>query len=191
MGSVVRPPLRVLRLRMPLILRRAWSVVADLVVGYALKFGVVGVFGYLIDVGVFNALRVDTGDGPVLASSFWAKAVSVSVATLATWIGNRYWTFRDRRRTDFALELVEFAAISGVGMAIALACLYVSHHVFGARSLVADNIAANGVGLVLGTLFRFLMYRYWVYGDHRVGTRDAPEASSPHPNRSVGTPAGH
>lgn len=176
---------------MPQIARRAWRVVADLIVGYALKFGVVGVFGYLIDVGVFNFLRVDAGDGPVLASSFWAKAISVSVATFATWIGNRYWTFRDRRRKDFALELLEFAAISGAGMAIALACLYVSHNVFGARSLLADNIAANGVGLVLGTAFRFLMYRYWVYGDHRSGTRGTAEASSPRPSTSFETSAGH
>ena len=36
------------------IAKRAWRAAADLVVGYALKFGVVGVFGYLIDVGVFN-----------------------------------------------------------------------------------------------------------------------------------------
>jgi putative flippase GtrA len=175
---------------MPSIVRRAWRGVAALVVGYALKFGVVGVVGYLIDVGVFNALRVDAGNGPVLSSSFWAKAISVSVATLATWIGNRYWTFRDRRRKDFALELLEFAAISGAGMSIALACLYVSHHVFGARSLLADNIAANGVGLVLGTLFRFVMYRYWVYGDHRLGTKGAADASSPRPSDSVETSIG-
>jgi putative flippase GtrA len=176
---------------MPLIARRARRAVADLVVGYALKFGVVGVVGYFIDVGVFNALRVGSGDGPVLTSSFWAKAISVSVATLATWIGNRYWTFRDRRREDFALELVEFAAISGAGMAIALGCLYISHHVFGARSLLADNIAANGVGLVLGTAFRFIMYRYWVYGDHRVGVGNAPEASAPRPSTSVETSTGY
>jgi putative flippase GtrA len=176
---------------MPQIAKRAWRAGADLVVGYAFKFGVVGVFGYLIDVGVFNGLRVDTGDGPVLASSFWAKAISVSVATLATWIGNRYWTFRDRRRRDFALELLEFAAISGAGMAIALACLYISHHVFGARSLLADNIAANGVGLVLGTAFRFLMYRYWVYGDHRARAKGSAPAERAGGSTSVPTSAGH
>jgi len=173
------------------IAKRAWRAAADLVVGYALKFGVVGVFGYLIDVGVFNLLRIDAGNGPVLASSFWAKAISVSVATLATWIGNRYWTFRDRRRKDFALELVEFAAISGAGMAIALGCLYVSHHVFGARSLLADNIAANGVGLVLGTAFRFVMYRYWVYGDHRTTLVGVSAGTGQRPATSVESSTGH
>lgn len=139
--------------------------------GYGFRFGVVGVCGYAIDVGVFNALRVDLANGPIVESSFLAKMVSVSIATLATWFGNRYWTFRDRRRHDHLREFVEFSAVAGVGMAIGVACLYVSRNVIGAQSLLADNIAANGVGLALGTGFRLLMYRYWVYGDGRTGAR--------------------
>jgi putative flippase GtrA len=140
---------------------------------YALKFGVVGGGGYLLDVGLFNSLRVDLGDGPVTGSSFTAKAVSVFVATIATWFGNRLWTFRDRRRHDVALEFVEFMAIAAAGMSISLGCLFVSRNILGATSLLADNISANVVGLILGTVFRFLMYRYWVYGDRRRGTRAA------------------
>jgi putative flippase GtrA len=152
--------------------------VRDLLLGYALKFGVVGAVGYLIDVGVFNGLRLDLGDGPVTGSSFTAKAVSVSVATIATWFGNRLWTFRDRRRHDVALEFVEFAAIAAVGMSISLGCLYLSRNVLGATSLLADNISANVVGLALATTFRFLMYRYWVYGDGRRGSRTATASRS-------------
>ena len=51
----------------------------------------------------------------------------------------------------------------------------ISHYVLGFTSLLADNIAANVVGLVLGTAFRFLMYRYWVFGSAR-RTRLAPTA---------------
>jgi len=147
--------------------------VRGLLLGYALKFGVVGAVGYLIDIGIFNGLRVDLGHGPVTGSSFTAKAVSVSVATIATWFGNRLWTFRDRRRNDVALEFVEFAAIAAVGMAIGLGCLYVSRSVLGETSLLADNVSANVVGLALATTFRFLMYRYLVYGDGRRGSRAA------------------
>jgi putative flippase GtrA len=136
-----------------------------------MKFGVVGSLGLVLDVGVFNALRVDlSGSGPILDSSFVAKAISVSIAIVATWFGNRHWTFRDRRRHDFLREFVEFAAIAVFGMTISLGCLYVSHTVLGFESLFADNIATNVVGLVLGTTFRFLMYRYWVYGDGRQGS---------------------
>ena len=48
-------------------------------------------------------------------------------------------------------------------MAIAVATLGISHYVLGFTSPLADNIAANGVGLALGTAFRFWSYRRWVF----------------------------
>ena len=60
-------------------------------------------------------------------------------------------------------EFVEFLAVSLGGMAISLLCLWISHHVLGLTSALADNISANVVGLGLGTIFRFVLYRYWVW----------------------------
>ncbi|MDO9396432.1 MAG: GtrA family protein, partial [Herbiconiux sp.] len=37
--------------------------------------------------------------------------------------------------------------------------------------LLADNISGNVIGLALGSLFRFVMYRLWVFGPHRKSTR--------------------
>ncbi len=147
----------------------AWGVrVYRGLVSYALKFGAVGAVGYAIDVGIFNALVLGTaGSAAWFAHPMGAKAVSVTVATLVTWFGNRFWTFRERRRANVLRELIEFAAIALVGMGIAVACLYVSHYVLGFTSLLADNISSNVVGLALATTFRFLMYRFWVYGAHR------------------------
>ena len=53
------------------------------------------------------------------------------------------------------------------GMGISLACLWISHHLLGFTSLLADNISTNVIGLALGTAFRFFLYRYWVFGHHR------------------------
>lgn len=140
----------------------------DRLVRYALKFGVVGLLGYVIDVGLFNLLRLGVfGEGHFVQGPIGAKLVSVSVAVLATWFGNRYWTFREHRRRNVALELVEFSVVAIGGLLIGLACLGVSHYLLGFDNLVADNISGNVVGLVLGTTFRFLMYRFWVYGHHR------------------------
>lgn len=137
-------------------------------VTYALKFGVIGLVGYVIDVGLFNLFRFEhVGEGTWMATPVGAKVISVTVATIVTWFGNRYWTFRDRRRANFFLELLEFSAIAALGMGIAVACLYVSHYLMGFTSPLADNISANVVGLGLATAFRFLMYRFWVYGSHR------------------------
>jgi putative flippase GtrA len=140
----------------------------DLMVRNVLKFGIVGLAGYFIDVFVFNALRLGaTGTDHFFQDPIGAKIVSVTIATLATWFGNRYWTFREHRRKNFLLELFEFSVVALGGLGIGLLCLWVSHYLLGFTSLLADNISTNVIGLVIGTTFRFLLYRFWVYGHHR------------------------
>lgn len=135
---------------------------------YALKFGVIGLFGFVVDVGIFNLLRLGLfGHGHFFQGPIGAKIISVAIATVVTWFGNRYWTFREHRRKNYLLELVEFSVVSVGGLLIGLLCLWVSHYLLGYTSLLADNISSNIVGLFLGTAFRFLLYRFWVYGHHR------------------------
>lgn len=149
---------------MTTLLQRLWHGVA----AYAVKFGVVGLIGFGLDVLVFNLLRVGVfGHDHLAQSPIGAKVISVSVAIIFNWIGNRYWTFREHRRKNFVLELGEYIVVSLGGMAIAVGCLYLSHYVLGFTSLLADNLASNVIGLGLGTLFRFFLYRFWVYGHHR------------------------
>jgi putative flippase GtrA len=136
------------------------------------RFGLVGGVGFIVDVGVFNLLRTTIMDpghmhgGPVIA-----KLVSTTLAILVNWLGNRFWTFRERRRADVLRESVEFFAVSIAGMGIGLVCLWVSHYVLGYRSLLADNISGNVIGLLLGAVFRFVLYKAWVFSDRRGGVR--------------------
>jgi len=140
----------------------------EFIVKYALKFGAVGLVGFAVDLGLFNLLRLGVfGSEHMFQDPLGAKVISVTVSTLVTWFGNRFWTFREHRRQNVALELVEFAAIALVGMGISLLCLWVSHYVLGFDNLLADNISTNVIGLGIATAFRFLMYRFWVYGHHR------------------------
>lgn len=127
-----------------------------------IKFGLVGAVAFVVDVGLFNLLRF--GPGEVLGDKpLTAKAVSVAVATCMAWYGNRQWTFRRRRTSAPARELLQFALINVIGLGIGLVCLFVSHYLLGLRSPLADNVSANGVGLVLSTLFRFWTYRTFVF----------------------------
>lgn len=132
------------------------------------RFGAVGAVGLVIDIAVFNLLRATVfapeliHEGPLLA-----KIVSTTVAIGCNWIGNRYWTFRQHRGRQLVREGVEFGVVSVGGMLIGLACLWVSRYVLGFDSLLADNIAGNVIGLGLGTLFRFTLYRMWVFAPHR------------------------
>jgi putative flippase GtrA len=131
----------------------------------ALKFLTVGGLGYVVDLLVFNALVYAGGDGPLNHKPLTAKTLSVVAATLVTYTGNRVWTFRHRGRTGVAREYVLFFLLNGVGLAIALCCLGISRYVLGLSGPLADNLAANVIGVGLGTLFRFWSYRRWVFPD--------------------------
>ena len=137
-------------------------------IGQFTRFGVVGLVGLVIDLAVFNLLRAtvlspdNLHEGPVLA-----KVISTSLAIVANWIGNRYWTFREHRGRQLWREFVEFLIVSLGGMLIGLACLWISHYLLGFTSILADNISTNVIGLALGTLFRFTFYRLWVFAPHR------------------------
>jgi putative flippase GtrA len=132
----------------------------------AAKFGVVGAVGFVVDVGVFNLLRYAGDPGLLEHKPLTAKAISVTVATMVTYLGNRHWTWAERARSGVRREVVLFFVLNGIGMAIALGCLAVSHYVLDLRSPLADNISANVVGLVLGMIFRFWSYRTFVFRRH-------------------------
>lgn len=144
------------------------------------RFGLVGLVGLAVDVGVFNLLLLTVlqpaavHEGPIIA-----KVISTSLAIVTNWMGNRHWTFRHDRRHNWLREGIEFGIVSVLGMGISLLCLWVSHYVLGFTSLLADNIATNGIGLVLGTAFRFTFYRIWVFKQGREPGKNAEAALLP------------
>jgi putative flippase GtrA len=145
------------------LVRRAHDAM-DVVVREMVKFGAVGAAAFVVDIVVFNLLRFGLdGEGPLEHKPLTGKVLSTVCATLVAWLGNRLWTFRHRRRTAVHHELALFVLFNAVGMGIAVACLGFSHYVLDLRSPLADNISANGIGLVLGTLFRFWSYRTFVF----------------------------
>ncbi|WP_083420963.1 GtrA family protein [Curtobacterium sp. MCBA15_009] len=143
------------------------------------RFGLVGAVGFVVDTTVFNVLRSTVLDpADVHSGPFWAKVVSTAVAIFVNWMGNRYWTFREQRRAVATREGIEFVVVSLGGMVIALACLAVSHYAMGLTSVLADNVA-NIVGLVLGAVFRFWLYKVWVYHPERTGEAAVADTATP------------
>ena len=128
-----------------------------------MKFGIVGSVAFLVDVGTFNVLLYAGGAGPLHDRPLIAKTVSVVLGTTVAFVGNRHWTFRHRDRSRLRRDYPLFFMFNGVGLVIALTCLAFSRYVLGLSGPVADNIAANVVGMGLGSAFRFWSYRRWVF----------------------------
>jgi putative flippase GtrA len=145
----------------------------DVVYREMVKFGAVGAIAYVVDTYVYNVLRTGVwplSEAPLAHKPLLSKVISVAVATVVAWLGNRYWTFRHRRRAAMRSEFILFVVMNVGGLVIALGCLWLSHYVFGLTSALADNISGNVVGIVLGTLFRFWAYRQFVFTELRPGT---------------------
>lgn len=130
------------------------------------KFGTIGALAFVVDTTLYNLLvfGLPGGDpGPMVDWPLWGKTVSTAVATVFSWLGNRLWTFRHRVSEPVAHEFGLFVFFNVVGLGIAVACLGFSRYVLGLDSQLADNISGNGIGLALGTLFRFWAYRRFVF----------------------------
>ena len=137
------------------------------------KFGTVGAVAFVIDVGLFNVLRA----GVLSDSPLTAKTISVIVATTFAFVANRHWTYRDRARTGYGRETVLFFATNAAALLISWACLAFTHYLLGLDSQLADNISGNVIAVALGTMFRFWVYRTWVFPTEDPVTSPAPDPS--------------
>jgi putative flippase GtrA len=126
------------------------------------KFGTVGAVCYLVDITIFNILRLTLGE-PIVP-----KIISTVIATTLAFLGNRFWTWRHRSRSGLAREYPLFFGVNLVGLGIGVACLWITHNWLGSywpvlTTSLADNISGNVVGMGLATLFRFWAYRRFVF----------------------------
>ncbi|WP_327395122.1 GtrA family protein [Varibaculum vaginae] len=124
-----------------------------------IKFCLVGGMNYLVDVSVFNLLML----GFLSTHPLTSKVLAATVATIFSWVINRYWTFRNKRTNRRMQEFLGFAVVNVLGMLPAIICLGISHYLFGFSSLLADNISANVIGLALGTILRFFLYEHTIF----------------------------
>lgn len=123
------------------------------------KFGIVGAINTVVDAGIFNLLLA----GPLEDKVITAKVISTGIAIVSSYFMNRHWTWRHTSRAHPARELLLFFAISGFGMVLAVGCLAFSHYVLDFTSRLADNIAANVVGLGIGMVWRFWAFKRFIF----------------------------
>ncbi|WP_162602338.1 GtrA family protein [Nocardioides daejeonensis] len=86
--------------------------------------------------------------------------------TIGMWIsynGTKSWAFKHRQSAHPDGGVSAYVVINVITMTLPMACLWFSRHALGLTDPVADNIAANVVGLTMGTVARFFLFRKLVF----------------------------
>jgi putative flippase GtrA len=122
------------------------------------KFAVIGITGVFITNAVYELLFIHLGSGPVTSTT-----IATVVAAIATYLGNRYWSFRTRRRTGVVREITIFAVLNGIGLLIQDATVGFNYYVLRLGHNELAGLVALNAGIALATLFRFWSYRRFVW----------------------------
>jgi putative flippase GtrA len=123
------------------------------------KFGIVGAIGFVVQLGVQNGLHPGpkASIGPTAA-----LVVAYCVATVVTFIGNRYWAFRHRKGKGLKQESITFVLLNGVGIVIQVGIVDAAYYGLGMKDNLSYNIATV-IGIGIATIFRLYSYRKFVF----------------------------
>jgi putative flippase GtrA len=137
------------------------------------KFGVVGLIGFVVQLGVQNALHSGAGVGAITS-----VIIAYIVATVVTFIGNRHWAFKHRKGKGLKHETIVFVLLNVVGIVIQVGIVDIAYYGMGYKDGLSYNIATV-IGIGLATLFRLYAYRKFVFSDHQGdGGEEAGELAS-------------
>ena len=145
------------------------------------KFLTVGGVATLVSLVIFNSLvhgyfgrPAPLHDQPIVGF-----VLANTVGMIVSYRGSRSWAFRDREAVGPAGGRLTFFVINTVSMLIPIGCLAFSRYVLGRTDAMADNIAANVVGLGLGTAARFWAIQRFIFlSPHRLARRQARRAAT-------------
>jgi putative flippase GtrA len=129
----------------------------ELLVHEVAKFGVVGAIGFVVQLGVQNALHSGAGLGPLTA-----VVIAYIIATVVTFVGNRHWAFKHRKGKGLGREGMLFILLNVVGIFIQVGVVAFVHYGLGMTDTVSYNLATI-VGIGIATLFRLYTYRKYVF----------------------------
>ena len=124
-----------------------------------IRFAVIGGLGYLLAIAL---LAFNTG---VLKLEFAAaNAITIFLTMIFTWLGNRYFTFRDRRAhgmQGILQEWLKLMGANGLGAVVNYLCALMLVHY--AAAPFSNKFVAQAVGVLAGLVFNFTLSKTLVF----------------------------
>jgi putative flippase GtrA len=103
------------------------------------------------------------GEAPLAQHVLVAYVVANTVGMIVSYRGTRSWAFRDRPPVQADGGRLAFLLINALTMALPVGCLAFSRNVLGLDDPISDNLSANVVGLFLGLVSRFYLFRVVIF----------------------------
>lgn len=134
-----------------------------------IKFAIVGATTMVFDLAIFYSLSLTVLESkPVVA-----KVFSGIMATILSYILNREWSFKNRGGRERHHEALLFFTISGVGVLLAAAPLWIANNIFDVREghasltslIIIDFVLNYIIGNLLQMFFRFWALRRFAFPD--------------------------
>jgi putative flippase GtrA len=124
-----------------------------------IRFAAIGGLGYLLAIAL---LAFGTG---VLKLEFAAaNAITIFLTMVSTWLGNRYFTFRDRRAhglSGILQEWLKFMGANALGALVNYLCALALVHYAGPP--FSNKFVAQAIGVLAGLVFNFTLSRTLVF----------------------------
>lgn len=130
------------------------------------KFLTVGGVATVVAVTLFNLFTYGLGADSLAVLNeqpIVAYVIANTVGMAISYTGSRRWTFKARPPVHRDGGRSAYVGINVATMALPVVCLWISRHVLGLEGPISDNIAANVIGLGLGTASRFYLFRRFVF----------------------------
>ncbi len=137
-----------------------------------MRFALVGVVGAIVDFGTFNLV---TNLTPIPA--VFAQVISFTAAIISNFLWNRYWTYPDSRSKAVSHQIVQFAVVSIIGLAIRtplfallenpLSQVFQNLHLPGPGldPVFLGHNMALAVAVIVVMFWNFFVNRFWTYSD--------------------------
>ncbi len=126
-----------------------------------IKFGIVGLLGTIIDLGVYNLLVFKFN-----FNIYTSRIISFTLAATANYILNRIWTFRSKEK-KIAKQYIQFFFISIIGLGLNLIIMKSLQNIVSGieEELLRINIPVV-IAITIVLFWNFLANRYWTFKKH-------------------------
>lgn len=132
------------------------------------KFALVGIAGGVIDFTIFNLLATLLGINSIVAS-----VISFSLAVVNNFLLNRAWTFPESQNGHVLKQLIQFAIVSVIGLAIRTPLFaWLEKQLIPLAAKIVPNLftptfighnISLAIAILVVMLWNFMANRYWTF----------------------------